>query len=66
MVSKKEARFYLSNHLDNINSAKFYEENVLISCCDCGMDTLWDLDNRKCIRNYKVSSYSCLYSDFLK
>lgn len=51
--------------MDNINSAIFYEENVLILWCDCGMVTLWDLDDKKCIKNYKVSNYSCLYSDFL-
>ncbi|SBT37547.1 conserved Plasmodium protein, unknown function [Plasmodium ovale wallikeri] len=62
MGRKKHALFYLSNHSDNICSVKFYDENNLMSSCNCGIVTLWDLMNKKSVRNYKVSNYSALYS----
>ncbi|SCO92964.1 conserved Plasmodium protein, unknown function [Plasmodium malariae] len=63
MVIKKRALFYLSNHSDNICSVKFYDENNLISSCSCGIVTLWDLNDKKSVGNYKVSDYSALYSN---
>ncbi|GAB67138.1 hypothetical protein PCYB_111590 [Plasmodium cynomolgi strain B] len=64
MVSEngRKALFYLSNHADNICSVKFCSEDVLISSCDCGMVTLWDLNNLTSTGNYKVSNYSALYA----
>ncbi|OTN64771.1 conserved Plasmodium protein, unknown function [Plasmodium knowlesi strain H] len=57
-----KALFYLSNHADNICSVKFCGEDVLISTCDCGMVTLWDLNNLTSTGNYNVSNYSALYA----
>ncbi|EDL46702.1 conserved Plasmodium protein, unknown function [Plasmodium vivax] len=57
-----KALFYLSNHADNICSVKFCGEDVLLSTCDCGMVTLWDLNNLTSTGNYKVSNYSALYA----
>ncbi|EUD68735.1 hypothetical protein C922_01135 [Plasmodium inui San Antonio 1] len=57
-----KALFYLTNHADNICSVKFCGEDVLISTCDCGMVTLWDLNNLTSTGNYKVSNYSALYA----
>ncbi|KNG74806.1 hypothetical protein PFMG_00936 [Plasmodium falciparum IGH-CR14] len=50
MVSKKEARFYLSNHLDNINSAIFYEENK-------GLLKLWDIIHDTSITKWNVNNF---------
>ncbi|CRG94005.1 conserved Plasmodium protein, unknown function [Plasmodium gallinaceum] len=58
------ALFYLSNHEDNIYSVKFFDENNLLSSCNCGLVTLWDLCKIKSIINFKVSNYSALYSNF--
>ncbi|KJP87941.1 hypothetical protein AK88_02375 [Plasmodium fragile] len=65
MIGEKgKALFYLSNHADNICSVKFCSEDVLVSTCDCGMVTLWDLNNLTSTGNYKVSNYSALYASF--
>ncbi|SOV18466.1 conserved Plasmodium protein, unknown function [Plasmodium sp. gorilla clade G2] len=64
MVSKKESVFYLCNHFDNINSAKFFEENNLIFMDNVfvktkeGSLTLWNIEHDTCIIKWNVNNFT--------
>ncbi|GAW81611.1 hypothetical protein, conserved [Plasmodium gonderi] len=62
MGENKRALLYLSNHSDNIRSVKFFKDNLLISTCDCGVVTIWNLSDKRSVGKYKVSNHSAFYA----
>ncbi|KAJ2890260.1 ubiquitin-binding SDF ubiquitin ligase complex subunit met30, partial [Coemansia aciculifera] len=48
----KMTSFTLTGHTDWVNSVRLYGENTLFSCSDDMLIMRWDLEERRCVRQY--------------